>query len=130
MRTFNFALVFLTGLICVGVYRVAEDARVAHAELVMTERQIVREHQTMRVLDAEWTALTQPDRIAALAERHLDLNDAPPVQLSSLTLLPRRGEDPLTEGPIRNARAVLPAVPATPVPAAIPERRIAWRAGT
>jgi hypothetical protein len=124
MRTFNFALVFLTAVICVGVYRVAEDARVAHAELVATERQIVREHQALRVLDAEWAAVTQPNRIAALAERHLDLNDAPPVQLSSLTLLPRRGEAPLTEGPIRDARAVVPQVAAPPIGAI---RRVAWR---
>lgn len=109
MRTLNFALVLITGLICLGTYRVAEDARIARAQLVATEHQIKREHQALVVLGAEWAALTQPQRIAALAQRHLDLNDQPVMELSSLTLLPRRGEAPLTEGPIRNARVIIPA---------------------
>lgn len=108
MRTLNFMFVLITGLICVGTYRVAEDARVARAELVATQHQIVREHQALVVLDAEWAALTQPQRIAALAQRHLDLNDTPAMELSSLTLLPRRGEAPLTESPIRDAHAIIP----------------------
>ncbi len=135
MRTFNFALVLITALICLGTYRVAEEARVARAELRLTERRIKHEHQALLVLDAEWAALTQPQRIAALAQRHLDLNDQPTMQLSSLTLLPRRGEGPPTEAPIRSARAIVP-LPAAPMPAPLQQanrdpniRHVAMRTG-
>ena len=123
IRTINFAFVLMTGLACLGLYRVAEEARVAHAELVIAERQIAREHQTLVVLGAEWASVTQPQRIQALAERHLDLNDAPTVELSSLILLPRRGDAPLTEGPLRDARAIAP-MPAPEI------RQISARTGT
>jgi len=130
MRTLNFAFVLLTGIVCIAVYRVAEEARVAHAGLVMTERQIAREQQTLVVLGAEWASVTQPQRIQALAERHLDLTDTPTLELSSLTLLPHRGDAPLTEGPLRDARAIQPEpTPALP-PALSPGiRRIALRTG-
>ena len=95
MRTLNFALVLLTALVCFGIYRVAEDARVAHASLVMTERQIAHEHQTLVVLGRGVGRRSRgPQRIQALAERHLDLADAPVVELSRSRMLPRRGEAP------------------------------------
>ena len=73
IRTINLALVLVTGLLCLGLYRVAEAARVAHAELAETRAAIARENDAMVVLGAEWARVTQPARIAALAGRHLKL---------------------------------------------------------
>ena len=110
MRTLNFAFILVTGMVCLGLYRIAEEARVAHADLVTTERAIVQEHNTLAVLGAEWARATQPARIAALAERHLDLSDRPAIELSSLELLPRKGG--LSDTPVRTVKAIMPA-PAT-----------------
>jgi hypothetical protein len=108
MRTLNFAFVLITGMTCLGLYRIAEEARVAQADLVSTDRAIAHEHQTITVLGAEWARVTQPARIAALAERHLDLADVPSIELSSLTSLPRKNA-PLADTPLREARATVPA---------------------
>ncbi len=110
MRTLNFAFILVTGIVCLGLYRIAEEARIARADLVTTERAIAKEHNTLAVLGAEWARATQPARIAALAERHLDLADRPAIELSSLELLPRKGG--LSDTPVRTARAVIPAPPA------------------
>lgn len=109
MRTFNFALILITGIVCIVTYRVAEEARVARASLIIAERQIAHERQTLTVLGAEWASLTRPQRIHALAARHLDLADVPAVELASFAQLPHRGAAPLTEEPLRNARVILPA---------------------
>jgi hypothetical protein len=119
MRTVNFALILITGIVCVAVYRVAEDARVAQASLVVAERQIARERQTLVVLGAEWASLTRPQRIHALAERHLELTDAPVLELASFAELPHRGDAPLTDAPLRDANVVVPepsAAPSSPAP--------------
>ena len=54
------------------------------------ERAIVRERDAITVLGAEWARLTQPSRIQALTQKHLDLSDNPAVEMSSLTDLPAK----------------------------------------
>lgn len=127
MRTFNFALILITGIVCIVTYRVAEEARVARASLIIAERQIAHERQTLTVLGAEWASLTRPQRIHALAARHLELADVPAVELASFSLLPHRGETPLDE-PLRNARVIVPT-PAQPE-LAVGMTRASYRTGT
>ena len=112
IRTLNFAFLAITGLVCLGLYHVAEEARVAQADLRETQAAIVRERDAITVLGAEWARLTQPARIQALTERHLDLSDRPAVELSALTDLPSKAQ-PAPEETFSNAKAVVPA-PATP----------------
>jgi hypothetical protein len=114
MRTVNFALVLVTAVVCIGTYRIAEEARVARATLAKTERQIAREQQALVVLGAEWARVTRPQRIHALTERHLKLTDAPTIELASFNELPRRGVEPLINGPLRDANVIVP-VPGLPV---------------
>jgi cell division protein FtsL len=117
IRTLNFALVIITGLTCLGLYRIAEAARVADADLRETRGAIVREKDAMTVLGAEWARVTQPARIEALAERHLDLIDKPAVELSALTQLPTKNPPLVSEGAIRNANDIVPAPDAAARPA-------------
>ena len=109
IRTINFLCVAVAGLMCLGLYHVAEAARIADANVATTQRQITREQNAMMVLQAEWARLTQPGRVAALAARHLTLTDKPAVELSSLTSLPHRGDAPLVApSDVRTAKAVVP----------------------
>ena len=124
IRTLNFAFVVITGLVCLGLYRIAEEARVAAAELKATHAAIMRENDALTVLGAEWASLTQPGRIQALVGRHLDLSDKPTAQLSSLAQLPPKNPPLAAEGAIRNAKAVVPQpLPQQPAqtPGAAPE---------
>jgi hypothetical protein len=92
MRTLNFLCIAVMGLTCLGLYNIAEGARVAEAELRAAKNAIQREEESLTVLGAEWTRLTQPARIHALAEKHLSYSGKPLLQLSSLAQLPRKGE--------------------------------------
>ena len=103
IRVLNFALIVVTGLACLGLYRIAEEARIAQAELRVAESEIMAEQNALAVLGAEWARLTQPARISALAARHLQLADEPTLQLSSLTLLPPRALVPTEEPIFRSA---------------------------
>ena len=108
IRTLNFAFIVITGLVCLGLYRIAEEARVAAADLKATRAAIVRENDALTVLGAEWARLTEPKRIQALVGRHLELSDKPEAQLSSLTQLPSKNPPLVPEDAIRNAKAVVP----------------------
>ena len=115
IRTLNFVFMAITGLLCLGLYRIAENARVANAELKETRAAIVREHETLTVLGAEWARLTQPARLQALAQRHLHLSDRPGVELSSLTQLPPKNPPLAPEAQFRDAKVVVPAPETPPV---------------
>jgi hypothetical protein len=107
IRTLNFGFIALAGLTCLGLYRVAEETRIAQAELRTTRVAIAHEQDTLAVLGAEWARLTQPARIQALASRHLELSTEPTVELSSVTSLPNRAVPIVTQSAIRNANATV-----------------------
>jgi hypothetical protein len=108
IRTLNFAFIAITSLSCLGVYRTAEQARVEQGALKATQAAIIRENNMLIVLGAEWARITQPARIQALTQRHLDLSDSPTLELSSLSQLPPKDAPLASEGEIRNAKAVVP----------------------
>lgn len=117
IRVLNFTAILMTGLICLGVYRIAEEARMTTLQLRQTTAAMAQEKQSMIVLGAEWARLTQPDRIQALAERHLKLSDRPLAQLASVGQLPPKFL-PQPENSIRNANVIVPqpAAPQHPLP--------------
>jgi len=108
IRILNFALIVVTGFACLGLYHIAEEARIAQAELRKVEAEIMSEKNAITVLGAEWARLTQPARISALAARHLPLADQPTSQLSSLVMLPPRALVPTEESIFRTASIVVP----------------------
>jgi cell division protein FtsL len=107
IRILNFTLILTTALICLGVYRVAEEARMSVMELREARAEIAREKNSMAVLGAEWAKLTQPARIQALARRYLNVTDHPAAQFASVSQLPPKFA-PRPEDAIRNANAVIP----------------------
>ncbi len=109
IRVLNFVFVAATGLSCLALYHVSEQTRQAAQQLQAVQHQIVAERAAAVVLQAEWGKLANPERIQQLAETQLGLEDAPAVELSSLTLLPRKGETaPLADQPLRDANAIVP----------------------
>lgn len=111
MRTLNFLCIAVMGFSCLGLYNIAEEARVTEAELRAAKNALHREEEAMTVLGAEWARVTQPGRIHALAQKHLGYQGKPLLQLSSLDQLPRKGME--SDGQILVAKAGKAAAPRT-----------------
>lgn len=114
IRTLNFAFIAITGFVCLGLYRIAEEARVAAADLRETRGAIVSEQDALAVLGAEWARVTQPARIQALSQRHLTLSDLPVTEFSSLTQLPEKLPPLVPETGFATVKAIAPDI--TPMP--------------
>jgi cell division protein FtsL len=107
IRVLNFFCVALMGLSILGLYHVSERTRVTQMELTKVTRQIREAHGTIGVLQTEWARVAGPGRVQALALRN-GMQDTTSAQLSSFELLPRRGDAPLNNSPVRNANAEVP----------------------
>ncbi|HUH83215.1 MAG TPA: hypothetical protein VLX85_01320 [Stellaceae bacterium] len=82
-------------------------------ELAHVNRLIDGDREQIRVLDAEWSFLNQPARLAELAKRHLKLSPITPTQISRLDQLPWRSPTP----PAAAASAAPPSAPSQPTAA-------------
>ncbi len=119
IRTLNFAFVAITCVVCLGVYRTAEKARVEQVEMTTTRAEILKETAALNVLGAEWARVTEPKRLQALVEHHLDLTDKPGRALTSLSELPLKNPPLAPEGDIRSIKDVVPQTPLPQEPAAV-----------
>ena len=108
IRVVNFFCFAVSALACLALYHVSEQTRVARAELRLVQREIGQEEQISDVLQAEWGRVADPSRIARLAQTQLGMEDKAAVELSSMTLLPRRGEDQIGDAQVRSASAEEP----------------------
>ncbi len=116
IRVVNFFCVALMGFAVLALYHVSEKTRVARVELGIVQHQIVQEKTTTAVLQTEWERVANLQRIQRLAENRLGMGDTASLQLSSLELLPRRGDDsaPLGNSPVAQASVEVPSPSATP----------------
>jgi hypothetical protein len=119
------ALVAVTGFATFKVKYAVQDIE---EELNKARRQTIAEQQEIHVLRAEWTALTQPERLADLNRRFLSLAAVTPKQLQRkideipLRLLPEPGPviaaAPAPEPATTPATAVAAATPVAAAPVA------------
>jgi cell division protein FtsL len=88
----SFSAIGVVLLVCVsfGLYYGVLRTKAQTRELEAVARAIAREEETIRVLRAEWSYLTQPERLQALARRHLKLTPPGPSQIAELGDLPFR----------------------------------------
>jgi hypothetical protein len=106
----------LAGAVGFGLFQLKHEVQALEDEMFRLNRSIVAEQQAIHVLKAEWSYINQPQRLQALATRHLDLQPMKPAQLGDLADLPKRGEEPPTafakapaKTPQSPAKKVLPA---------------------
>jgi hypothetical protein len=62
--------------------------------LARLNRQIADSREATRVLNAEWSFLTQPTRLSALSKRYLNLAPIGAAQLGSIDAIPLRDAAP------------------------------------
>jgi hypothetical protein len=93
----------IAGAMGYGLYQLKHEVMSLEAALGRLDRQIVREQENIHVLRAEWAYTNQPQRLQALAERHLDLAPMNPRQFGRLDALPA----PAPQGSAKPAAASL-----------------------
>ncbi|MGQ3356641.1 MAG: cell division protein FtsL [Phreatobacter sp.] len=88
MRLLNIVVVAALIVAAAYVYRIKYEAT-RHAEQVARlQLEIKRERETIAALKAQWAQLNSPDRLQALAEKHLRLRPLAINQLHDLAGLP------------------------------------------
>lgn len=96
IRALNLAMLALTVVICFGLYRVTHAAQEREADLRSIETKIAEEERAIGVLKAEWTHLSQPSKMQAMASRYLDLEPMKATQIAYLNDIPMRPEGTAT----------------------------------
>ncbi len=71
-------------------YSVAHKARQGERQIRALQAEIAEERESMKLLQAEWSFLTRPQRLEKLAAEHLRLNRVTPPQLVRLERLKAR----------------------------------------
>jgi hypothetical protein len=128
IRIGTFIWLAVLTLIGVGLYQVELGVLDKEAELRQIKRQIQADREATHVLEAEWSYLNDPTRLADLARRYTDLAPVTPTQIADYSrLLPRRPDvPPFNRGEHEGGTADLapllssmepPAKPATAAPA-------------
>jgi cell division protein FtsL len=111
-----------------GLFQVSYRVASLEDELNNVNRQIVEERERLRALQADWSYLTNPARLADLARRHLPLQPLAAEQMIRIEDLPLRLAPLVAEGdgfqqaaPTSPPEAAVASAP-QPVPAAPAER--------
>lgn len=82
-RLFNAILVLGLLVASYFIYDLEHATRSGEREIVRLQGRIKEERESYKLLTAEWSLLTRPDRIQHLAEKHLKLNVLAPEQVIS-----------------------------------------------
>lgn len=94
------------------LYQVKHEVQGLEQQLARTNRAIGAAHERIHVLHAEWSLLNEPDRLRALATRHLDLVPMRPAQFAGTQAIAAL---PVAAPTTALAEATTPAQPAPQV---------------
>ena len=99
LRTFDIVLIGLMMAAAAVTYKIKHDAEKQMAQVSKFERMIADERDTIDLLKADWSLLTQPNRLQKLVETfqgQLDLQQMEAQQIVSVDELPQ--PKPVSEG--------------------------------
>ncbi len=85
--------VAVIGAMAGGLFHLKHEVQRAEDELARVDRDFLASQEAIQVLRAEWSYLNRPDRLSALAKRHLDLEPLAPAQIGVMEALPLRARD-------------------------------------
>lgn len=80
--------------VAVGLYQVKYEVQRLEEQLGELRGQIREDREALHVLEAEWSYLNRPARLARLAKAHLDLRPMKPKQVAAVSQLPPRITEP------------------------------------
>src|SRR5690606_20347070 len=80
----------LAGAVGIGLFYSKHRVQALEHELTTLQQQIVGHREAIHVLNAEWSFLNDPDRLAELSRRHLDLAPVSGSQLATIADVPEK----------------------------------------
>jgi len=83
-------MLLLVVTVSLGLYRLESEVQILERRLEKAAMQLEDNRRNHRILAAEWSFLSQPNRIQELARRHLDLQELTPEQTGHLFTLPTK----------------------------------------
>jgi len=93
LRVLHIGVLAALVLAAADVYKIKFDSTLQAERVAKLRGEIRRERDAVAALRAEWTALDKPERIQALALRHLKLKAIDISQFDNLDQLPERPID-------------------------------------
>ena len=99
MSRLSFLSLMVAVLAACGVYAFKGQVQSLENDLHRVERAIDREHLEITRLKAEWATLSDPARLARLAEAHLPLEEPTPRQIARIDDVPLRSDLDQDEAP-------------------------------
>jgi cell division protein FtsL len=90
LRLVNAMLVMGLLVAAYFIYRLEHATRSGEREIARIDAQITEERESFKLLTAEWSLLTRPDRIERLAAKHLQLRAMGPLQAIPESDIPSR----------------------------------------
>jgi hypothetical protein len=113
IRTTTLVTFALAACLGAGLFKVKYAVQGEEQKLVSIQQQISDDQGAIHVLDAEWSAETQPQQLGEMAERHLALAPITAAQLGTFDTLPMRpAGQPSTPAPTPAAAPAAPVVAA------------------
>ncbi len=94
MRPAALIWIALIATVMFGMFMVKYEVRDLDEGLADLDRQIVADREAVHVLRAEWSYLNRPERLADLADRHLELQPVDPSQIGSIEEIPFTANTP------------------------------------
>jgi cell division protein FtsL len=99
------------------LFQIKQEVRDLEQQISTANGEILRDQEALHILEAEWSFLNNPARIAALAERHLGMGPIPAERIVAFDDLPlpgAPGDEGLPDGePPRDGAATLVKASAT-----------------
>jgi len=80
--------VIMIGAMSSGLFQLKYAVQEREDQLASLNRDLIASEKAVHVLNAEWSYLNRPDRIARLAARHLDLVPMAPGQVAAFGMMP------------------------------------------
>jgi hypothetical protein len=129
IRTLSTFGVLLLALVCFALYTGVYRVKAQEHQLEEMKATLAQEAEAIRVLKAEWTNLNQPDRLQALARRHLALAPTGASQITILASLPLKAPAANAPSPVVEATDLpeAPVVINSPLPRPKPDQKAGER---
>ena len=113
MRASHFMWAILTIAVGVALFLLKHKVQELGHQLVAKRAQIVRDRGAIRVLEAEWTYLNNPERLRRQSEEYLGFHAPAPGNVATIASLPFKTPQGETATPTVNFETA-PAAPPAP----------------